>query len=64
MQTRILTATAVAALAFGGGAPLAATHGSHHAAKQPAKAKPVASNVHYPCRHHDGAASKTLAPQL
>ena len=64
MQTRTLAATSVVVLSFSGGAALAATHGSNHAAKRPVKAKPAASNVHYPCRHHDGAAAAKLAGQL
>jgi hypothetical protein len=52
----VLVICAAGAIAFGGGAALAATHaGSHHSTKPaPAKRGP-ASNVHYPCRHHGGA---------
>ncbi|MFL5884805.1 MAG: hypothetical protein ACJ77M_07010 [Thermoleophilaceae bacterium] len=50
-----LVVCAAGAVAFGGGAAFAATHGgTHHPTKpKPAKLGP-AFNVHYPCRHHGG----------
>ena len=50
----ILVAFALLA-SFGGGAALAATHGSGHPARRPqAKVSSftVPSNVHYPCHKH------------
>ncbi len=62
-----LAAVLAGAAAFSGGVALAATHGPHHAApsKTPLHRSVVvqrtAPNVHYPCRHDDGNASRTAS---
>ena len=57
----VVVAGFAAAVAFGGGAAIAGTHGSSQPVKTPKPAKtqaPAASNVHYPCRHHGIAAAQ------
>jgi hypothetical protein len=52
---KAVLATALAgAAAFSGGVAPAATDGGPHVVKPPSL-----SNVHYPCRHHDGSAAST-----
>jgi hypothetical protein len=50
----VLTAALAGAAAFSGGVAPAATDGVAHVTKPPSL-----SNVHYPCRHHDGSAAST-----
>ena len=51
----VAVAGLAAVTAFGGGAALAATHGSSHPAKPPALKAPLVnpvSFIHYGCHHH------------
>jgi hypothetical protein len=61
LRHKLVLAVAAGAVSFGGGAAYAATHGTSHPAKKPARVHSTfQSNVHYPC-HNRGAAKITVA---